>query len=338
MNKRLLRGSIATLFAFLLATTPGSVGQSQSDAIVIKVATLAPRTSSFLRQFKELDRRLREYTGGKVGFRLYASGISGDETDVMRKMRIGQLDAGMMTSEGVALALPEVNVLGTPGVINNYAQLEAVQKVMLPEFDAAFETKDFKLLAWGEAGEYRYFSRRPITKPADIKAMRPWLWPHNVIMKETWRVIGATPIPLGLGEVYGAIQTKMVDLVRMTSVGYLALQWQISDLSYLTSESNGVLLGAWLMNKSVFDRLAPDVQTKLLELARADNDVTRQQARRADQDAYKALIKQRKMTATKLSPSAKKEFAKVDAAVREQIQGRVYSAELLHRVQQIANQ
>lgn len=336
MKKRAVRGFIASLLVALLAATPGSVGQA-ADTILIKVATLAPRTSSFLRQFNQLDQKLREYTGGKVGFRLYASGVSGDETDVMRKMRIGQLDAGMVTSEGVSLVLPEVNVLGAPGVINNYAQLEAVQKIMLPEFDAAFETKGFKLIAWGEAGEYRYFSRRPITKPADIKTMRPWLWPHNLILKETWNVIGATSVPLGLGEVYGAIQTKMVDLVRITSVGYLALQWQISDLSYMTSESNGVLLGAWLMNKSIFDRLAPDVQQKLLELARADNDVTRQRARKADQDAYKALLK-RGMIATKLSPSAKEEFAKVDAAVRTHMQGRVYSAELLQRVQRIANQ
>jgi hypothetical protein len=79
------------------------------------------------------------------------------------------------------------------------------------------------------------------------------------------------------------------------------------------------------------------VQAKLLELARADNEVTRERARKADQDAYKALVKQRKMIATKLSSSAKEEFAKVDAEVRERMQGRVYSAELLHRVQQIAN-
>jgi TRAP-type C4-dicarboxylate transport system substrate-binding protein len=209
---------------------------------------------------------------------------------------------------------------------------------MLPEFDAAFETKGFKLLAWGEAGEYRYFSRRPVTKPADIKAMRPWLWPHNLVMKETWKVIGATPVLLGLGEVFGALQTKMVDLVRMTAVGYLALQWQVSDLSYVTSESNGVLLGAWLLNKSVFDRLAPNVQAKLVELARADNEVQRKRARKADQDAYKALIKKGGMTVTKLGPSAKEEFAKVDSAVREQLQGRVYSTDLLHRVQQIASQ
>lgn len=336
MNKSTLHWFVVAPLAALLLVAPGSQAPSRAEPThIIRVATLAPRNSPFMRQFSQLDQRLREYTKGAVGFRLYASGMSGDENDVVRKMRIGQIDAAMVTSEGLGLVLPQVNVLGAPGVITTYAQLEHVQEVMLPEFDAELEHKGFKLIAWGEAGAYRYFSRAPITRPDDIKAMRPWLWPQSPIMKETWKAIGATPVPLGLPEVYGALQTKMIDLVRSTSVAYIALQWQSTDLSHVTSESNGVLVGAWLMNKSVFDSLASDVQAKLVELANFDNEATRQRTRKADEAAYAALLK-RGMIATKLDEAAKREFAKIDATVCERMTGRVYPAELLQRVQQIA--
>lgn len=124
----------------------------------------------------------------------------------------------MITSDGLGQVLPEVNVLRAPGVVTTYKQLEAVQHVMLPEFDAHFDQRGFKLITWGEAGEYRYFSRRPVHRPADIRTMRPWLWPASPVMKETWRAVGANPVPLGIGEVFGALQVRMVDLVESTAV------------------------------------------------------------------------------------------------------------------------
>jgi TRAP-type C4-dicarboxylate transport system substrate-binding protein len=337
MAKNTCSRLVVALLVALVGLVPGSVELARAaETKLIKVATLAPRNSVFMRAFMQLDQQMREYTNDAVGFRLYPSGVAGDETDVVRKMRVGQMDAAMVTSDGLGLILPEVNVLRAPGVVNTYAQLEAVQKVMLPEFDKSFEQKGFKLIAWGEAGEYRYFSRTPVTKPADIRAMRPWLWPQSPVMKEMWRVIGANPVPLGMPEVYGALQTKMLDLVQNTSIAYIALQWHTTELKYVTSEANGVLVGAWVMNKAMFDSLGPEAQKKLMELARTDNERSRQRSRDADRGAYDKLIK-RGYVATHYTAQGKQEFDKVNADVRDHMKGRVYSPVLLDRVQKIAS-
>src|SRR5258706_224504 len=83
--------------------------------------------------------------------------------------------------------------------------------------------------------------------PADMRKMRPWLWPSSPIMKEMWKAIGAVPVPLGMGEVFGAVQTRMVDLVESTAIAFIALQWHTTDLAYVTEETSGVLIGAWLI-------------------------------------------------------------------------------------------
>src|ERR1700761_4116658 len=82
-----------------------------AEMTLLKVATLAPKNSPFLRSFEELDREVRVASNGAIGFQLYTSGSAGDETNVVRKMKIGQLDAGMVTSDGLGLMVPEVNVL-----------------------------------------------------------------------------------------------------------------------------------------------------------------------------------------------------------------------------------
>jgi TRAP-type transport system periplasmic protein len=333
----MLRLSLIALLALGFLFVPGAPRSvAAEDGYEIKVATIAPRNSPFMRDFERLDKRLRQETSGGVRIRLYTSGTAGDERDMLRKMRTGQLDAAMITSDGLGLVLPEVNVLRAPGVVNTYKQLEAVQKVMLPEFDRNFEHKGFKLIAWGEAGEYHYFSREPVHQLADIRRMRPWLWPASPIMRETWLAIGAVPVPLGMAEVYGAIQTRMVDLVESTPIAYMALQWHRTDLAYVTEQTSGVLVGAWLMNKSMFDKLKPEWQQSMMRLAEENNQATRLRTRDGDKKAYELLVK-RGLKITKFTPSGQQQLATIQKQVRERLTGRVYSADLLARVLQVAN-
>jgi TRAP-type C4-dicarboxylate transport system substrate-binding protein len=333
----MVRLIIVALLAVFVLGVPGSPRRVEADGeIELRVATLAPRNSPFMRDFERLvDKRLRQETNGAVRISLYPSGSAGDETDMLRKMRAGQLDAAMITSEGLGLILPEVNVLRAPGIITTYQQLESVQKVMLPQFDRSFEAKGFKLIAWGEAGEYRYFSRQPVYQPADIRKMRPWLWPSSPIMKETWQAIGAVGVPLGMAEVYGALQTRMVDLVESTAIAYTAFMWHTTDLAYVTEATSGVLVGAWLMNKSAFDKLRPEWQAVLLRLAEDNNQSTRLRTREGDAKAYDLLVK-RGLKVTKFTPSGEQQLAAIRKQVREHLVGRVYSADLLAQVQQVA--
>jgi TRAP-type C4-dicarboxylate transport system substrate-binding protein len=328
--------SWVVVLAVLLCVLPTETRRTHAaNMLVIRVATLAPTNSPFLRAFEELDQSIRQQSGGEVGFEVYSSGVAGDEADVIRKMKVGQLDAAMVTSDGLGLMLPEVNVLRAPGVISNYAQLEAVTKGVLPEFNALFEKNGYKLISWGEAGEYRYFSRLPVQHPDDIKRMRPWLWPQSPVAQETWRTIGATPVPLPLPEVFGALRLKMVDLVESTSLAYVALQWHTTGLKYVTSEAHGMLMGAWVMNKSTYDKLTPDLQKEVVRLAQRNSAQENLRTRRSDEGSMRRLV-ERGYTATHFSPEGGKAFDAAFVSVRKRLTQRLYSAPLLARVMELA--
>src|SRR5689334_8452732 len=149
-----MRTAVVSMMVLAMALAiPGStrVAEAKSDNM-IRIATLAPRNSELIRGFIKIDRELKEATKGQWGIQLYPSGIAGDETDVIRKMRVGQMDATAVTSVGLSQVLRELAVLTAPGAIESYEALERVQKSLNKEWEQKLSDAGFKLLGWGEVG------------------------------------------------------------------------------------------------------------------------------------------------------------------------------------------
>jgi TRAP-type C4-dicarboxylate transport system substrate-binding protein len=324
------------ILAFALAI-PGSSHPAQAARAKneIRIATLAPRNTDLTRGFNKIDQALRKATGGEWGIRLYPSGVAGDEKDVIRKMRVGQMDASIVTTTGLSQIVREVAVLNAPGVIPGYKELERVQKAMSKEWEKTFRENGFELVSWGESGQYRYFSNAPITNiKTDMPKMRPWLWPESHVMKEIYNAVGAHGVPLGVPEVYGALQTKMIDSLISTSLATVALQWH-SKLNHVTSETSGVLLGAMIVNKKKWDSIPEDVRKTLDEQIRKNTEGDSKTVRKNDLKSYKKLLK-RGYTATKYTAQGQKEWDAMADTVRKRMTGRVFPKSLLDKVQKIA--
>jgi TRAP-type C4-dicarboxylate transport system substrate-binding protein len=326
----------ATLIGALMLMLPGSSRvATAAETQYLRIATLAPRDSDLAKSFLKLDKGLRAATSNGWGVRLYPSGVAGDEVDVIRKMKVGQMDASVITSTGLSQIVREVDVLNAPGVINNYKQLEAVQAALTPEWESSFDKAGFKLLAWGETGQYRWFAKNPITKPSDIKSMRPWVWPSSYAQKEIYRVLGANGVPLGVPEVYGALQTGMVDMVINTSVALVALQWH-ANLKHMTEKPvGGVLVGAMLMNSEKWKTMPADAQAHVQAELKKNTEGDKQDIRAADERSFQTLIKHGYVV-DKWNADAEKEYTTMAENVRKHLVGRVYSAELLDKASKIA--
>lgn len=320
--------------AMMLMLPGGSKVATAAETQFIRIATLAPRDSELAKGFIKIDKGLKDATGGAWGVKLYPSGVAGDEVDVIRKMKVSQMDASIITSTGLSQIVRDVNVLNAPGVINNYKQLEAVQAAMQGEWDKSFETAGFKLLSWGETGQYRWFSKNGITSPSSLKSMRPWIWPASHVMKEIFHAVGANGVPLGVPEVYGALQTGMIDMIIASSLAVVALQWH-SNLKHVTERTSGVLVGAMIMNKDKWAGMPPDVQKLVQAEVVKNTDGEKGETRKSDDNSYKNLLK-RGYVADKWDAKAEQEYQTMAENVRKRMSGRVYPAELLARVMKVA--
>jgi len=301
---------------------------------VIRYATLAPAGSAFGKVLKAWGRSLSKETQGRVELRYYSGGSQGDERDFVRKMRAGQMDAAGVTTTGLGIVVRPVLVLSAPGVIETYEQLGRVREKLNGRFAEMFEEAGFVLLAWSDAGKGRLMSMDPILRPSDLKAHRPWVWKDDPIFAEFMKVVGANGVRLGVPEVYGALQTKMVDVVPSSAIGAVALQWY-TKLNYMAKDSFGIVLGASVVKKEKFDELSAVDQKALRDTAVRAAEALDQVVRRDDAKAYQVLLG-RGIQELDIGPY-RAEWEAATVETRERLTGRIFSKSLLAEVQAAAN-
>jgi TRAP-type C4-dicarboxylate transport system substrate-binding protein len=324
--------ALLAVSAFLL---PGAVSTPQANAaspIVIRFASLAPAGSGFMKVMKAWNRSLKAGTENRVEFRFYGGGSQGDERDFVRKIRAGQMDAAGVSTTGIGLVARPVLVLTAPGLITEYEQLERARTQLSDRFEKLIEDGGFVQLNWGEAGKHRIFSIEEFAKPEDLKSLRPWAWKDDPVFAEFVSAMGANPVRVGANEVYGGLQTRMLDTVPCSALLAVGMQWY-TRLNYMAKQNFGIIIGGSFMKKEKFDELTEHDQKVLLETSERAARATDKLSRRDDQRAYESLVN-RGMKVVDTAPHQ----AAWDAAAaqaRKNLTGRVYSQSLLDAVEKV---
>ena len=331
MNR--LKHAFVTLLALGAFFLPGSIPAAEAEsATVIRFASLAPPGSAFMKLMKAWNRSLKDGTEGRVELRFYSGGSQGDERDFIRKVRAGQMDAAGVSTTGLGMVARPVLVLASPGLITEYDQLERTRTELNDRFTKLFEDNGFVLLNWGEAGKTRLFSMEPFAKPEDLKRLRPWAWKDDPVFAEFVNVIGANPVRVGAPEVYGGLQTRMLDTVPVSALAAVAMQWY-TRLNYMAKQNLGIIIGGSVIKSEKFYALSEYDQKVLLETSERAARAGDKLARRDDKRAYDSLIK-RGITLVDTAPH-KAAWDAAAAQTRKNLTGRLYSKSLLDAVEKV---
>jgi TRAP-type C4-dicarboxylate transport system substrate-binding protein len=332
MKRRDFLATLPTLTAgAALAST--RYARAETGRTVLRIATLAPNGSSWMRVFNAWSNTLKQRTQGRFELHFYAGGSAGDERDVVRKMREGQLDGGALTTVGLGQIVRPVLVLQAPGACRSYAQVDAVREKLAAEFEREFDTAGYKLLGWGDAGLARIFSNRPLLTPADMRQTRMWSWRDDPTWQSVLDAGKINGIALGLPELYPALRTKRIDAFPGTALAAVAFQWH-TQATHVTRDSRAVVIGALVLKKEKFEALPPELKSALLETGQQANQALARAIRRDDQAAFDAIVKRGVSAVDGSTQSAV--WDPVLQTARRSLVGKLYSAELLERVERIA--
>src|SRR4030042_2544495 len=137
--------------------------------LVIKMATLAPEGSSWIKAFNTVNAEVMKKSENKVQFKIYPGGVLGDESDMLRKMKIGQIQGVALTSAGLSSIFKEIDVLQVPFLFQTYEEVDFILKKMDSFFKKGFEDNGYVLLGWSEGGFINLMSTLPISSVADLK-------------------------------------------------------------------------------------------------------------------------------------------------------------------------
>jgi TRAP-type C4-dicarboxylate transport system substrate-binding protein len=266
------------------------------EAYVLKFATLAPQGSTWMNIIADWANQVEKESQGRLKFKLYSGGVSGDEPDVLRKIRFGQLQGGAMTGHGIGYIYSPTRVLEIPFLFRSYDEVDHVRAQLMPEIREGFHQNGFELLGWMEVGFIQLFSRTPIYSIDDMKKRRIWLWQGDPLGTAFFAASGLSPVPLPITEVFSSLSTGLIDTTIAPPLGAIALQW-FTKTPYMTSMPVMDGIGGLIVSRKFFDGLPKDLQ-QLLRRTGEEAGARLLVETRRDNEKSLAVLKQHGVTFT----------------------------------------
>jgi TRAP-type C4-dicarboxylate transport system substrate-binding protein len=308
----------------------------RAEPLEIKLATLAPEGSLWMNTLQAMKKEIENHSQGRLSLRFYAGGIAGDEKDVLRKIRIGQLHGGVFSGVGLGEVLPEVRVLELPFLFQNYAEVDYITEKLWERFDAAFRQKGFVLLGSAEAGFVYLFSHTPIRGQEDLQKVKIWTWAGDPLPREMFATYGVVPIPLALPDVLTALQTGLINAFYGPPLAAISFQW-FTRVRYMLSLRFTDAIGAILLARSRWEKIPPDLQTLLLQTTRRYAQQIVELTRQENEKGIE-LLKQNGIEILDLPPGEVKKLEVASTQVQQKFVGTLYSQELLDTVRSLVKE
>ena len=326
-HARLTRFLFAALLA--LALVPPALAQAQA----IKIATLAPDGSAWMRELRVAAAEVKAGTQGRVDVKFYPGGVMGSDAVVLRKMRLGQLQGGVLTASELSLVYPDAPLYSLPFLFQDWAQVDAVRPRVDPLLAKGFEERGLRMLGATGIGFAYLMGDKPLRTQADMAGIKLWVPQNDNIAVRTFRLGGVSPIPLPIGDVFTSLQTGMVDTVANTPSGAIALQWH-GKLKSMVDLPLTLVMGYLVVDDKAWKKLSPaDQQVMSTAFAAAARRMDAN-VRRDDVAALEAMKKQG-MVVTTLDPAEARRWRSLGAQVTAQMEAeKAISPELLAAVRQ----
>jgi len=266
------------------------------EPYVLKFATLAPAGSTWMNVIAEWAGKVEKESQGRIKFKFYPGGVSGDEPDMIRKIRFGQIHGAAMTGHGIGFLYSPARVLEIPFLFRNYEEVDYVRAQMMPEIRAGFRKNDYELLGWMEVGFVRFFSRTPIHSMDDLKKRRIWQWQGDPLSAAFFTASNIAPVPLPITEVFTSLSTGLIDTVIAPPLGAIALQW-FTKTPYMTEVPMADGIGGLVVSGKFFNRLPKDLQELLLRTGNEASEKLLVETRK-DNEKSLGVLKQNGVTFT----------------------------------------
>lgn len=269
-------------------TAFGGATAEAADRVRIKLGTLAPRDSKWLDSIESMGRRWKEVSNGKVELKIYPGGMVGDESDMVRKMRIGQLHAATITNIGLGSIDRATVALQIPMLFRSYEELDFVRDRMGPALARELEGKGFVVLEWGDAGWVHFFSKRKAVMPDEMRAQKLFVWTGDPQAEAAWRAAGFDVVPTASSDVIQGLQTGRLQAFATVPLYALASQW-FALANHMLALKWSPLSGATVVEKRVWEKIDPALREKLKAIAVEESKASRAEIREMGDKALQAM-------------------------------------------------
>lgn len=319
--KAMLRTTLV-LASAALAAAVFAPANAEAKEVKIKLGTLAPEGSPWFNILKRMGQRIETDTKGAVKLAIFPGGVAGDEGDMVRKMRIGQLHAATITSIGLAKISRNPLALQTPMMIESYEELDYVRERVGPKMAADMEKEGFVVLTWGDAGWVHFFGQVEGAKtPDDYRKQKLFVWSGDPEAERAWKSAKFNTVPLSATDVLAGLKTGLVEAFSTAPIYALAANWY-SPAKNMLKINWTPLNGATVVSKKQWEQISPEHRARILQIAAEEGAELRADVRRRGDESIKAMV-DRGLKVTEPDAAAIAEWKKTAELAYPEIRGKV---------------
>lgn len=305
-----------------------------AQPVRVNLGTLAPRGSVYHQSLATLAEAWR--TNG-VKLVIYPDGTQGGEADMVRLMRIGSLQAGMLTAVGLSEIEPGINGLqDLPKLYNNFDELEYVTDKLRPMLEKRFADKGFVVLFWVDAGWVRYFSKEPILTPTDLKRMKIFTWSGDTETARIMKINGYNSVMLETSDILPGLETGLINATAVPPIFALAGQLDLRA-PHMLNLNWGPLVGACVIKKSTWEKIPAANRAALLAAAEKAGAEIRANSRK-ESDAAVAAMQKRGLIVHEVTPEQDAVWRTEAEKLYPEIRGHIVPADIFDEVQRLVKE
>jgi TRAP-type C4-dicarboxylate transport system substrate-binding protein len=234
----------------------------------LKLATVAPEGSGWMKELRAAGQQVRDRTAGRVNLKFYGGGIQGNDKKVLRKIRIGQLQGGMFTSNGLEERYPDILLYGLPMLFNSQDEVDYVRKKMDEKLTAGLQKAGFASYGFAGGGFAYFMSGKPVTGLADLRGQKIWVPEGDQTSFVAMESLSLSPVVLPITDVLTGLQTGLLDIVAAPPVGAIVLQWY-TKTKYVTRQPLSYTLGVMVIDQGALKEVSAADQAVLREVMSA---------------------------------------------------------------------
>jgi TRAP-type C4-dicarboxylate transport system substrate-binding protein len=234
---------------------------------ILKIASVAPESTPYGAALNKMAADWAAATNGEIEVRIYHNGVAGNEADIIRKIKMGQLQGGVLTAFGLNIITPEMLTLSTPFTIRNDGELDAVINTLRPTLEKNIEAEGFISLAWSKAGWIKVFSKKPVFVPADLKAQKLGTNPTEPELTQAFKAMGFNVVPVNNNEILVALNSGMAEAVYNSPLMVGGLQ-AFALAKNMASINICPFVGGMVLSRNAWQRIPEKYRSALMDINR----------------------------------------------------------------------
>jgi TRAP-type C4-dicarboxylate transport system substrate-binding protein len=300
----------------------------------VSLGTLAPRGSIYHQSLQSMAEKWRQAPGGGVRLVIYPDGTQGGEADMVRLMRVGTLQAGLLTAVGLSELEPGVAGLQSfPLAFRDFDEFDYVNQRLRPMMERRLAEKGFMMLFWADAGWVRYFFKEPISTPEELKQRKVFAWSGSVEQVDIMKRLGYNPVPLETADILTSLQTGLINAVSVPPI-YAARSQFHSYAPHMIDLKWAVLVGGLVIKQDTWERIPPETRKVLAAAAEAAGREIQANGRKEGEEAVAAMEK-RGLKVRRLTPELEARWVAAAEETYPQLRGTIVPADIFDEVQRL---